>query len=216
MTLTLPVLAGFLDLHALLHGWGGQALLGIALIVFVESGLLFPFLPGDSLLFTAGMLHVALGLHLGVLVAVVAAAGAVGGFVGHAIGRRYGRRLFTPDARILRSDHLVRTEGFFARHGGLSVALGRFVPVVRTFIPVISGTVRQPLGAFAVWNVLGALTWAAALIVAGAQLGHIAWIADNIDLITVGIIVASLAPFAVHLIRSSRRSVVAEVAPPQA
>jgi len=131
-----------LDPAGLLEGLGPAALGVIAAMVFIESGVLFPFLPGDSLLFTAGLLHEQLHVTLPVLIGVVTAAAVAGDQVGYLLGRKFGRRWFTDDARVLKTAHLRRTEEFFDRHGGPAVVLARFVPVVRTFAPLTAGAAR--------------------------------------------------------------------------
>lgn len=119
-----------LDPAGLLHGLGPAALAVIAGMVFIESGVLFPFLPGDSLLFTAGLLHQQLNVSLPVLIGVVAAASVAGDQVGYTLGRKFGRRWFKDDARIFKSSHLAQTEEFFRRHGGSAVVLARSVSVI--------------------------------------------------------------------------------------
>lgn len=189
-----------IDLPALLHGWGPWVLLGIGLMVFVESGLLLPFLPGDSLLFTAGMLHMALGVDVWVLTAVIVGAAALGSAVGYVLGVRFGHRLFKADARVLTPARLHQAESFFTRYGGRSIVLARFVPVVRTFLPLVAGAVEYPRRRFVAWNVLGALLWGGVLVAAGVWLGHVPWIEHNIEFISLGIVAASLVPVMLHLL----------------
>src|SRR6478672_8349631 len=131
-----------LDPASLLSGLGPAALGVIAVMVFIESGVLFPFLPGDSLLFTAGLLHQQLNLTLPVLIGVVTAAAVAGDQVGFLLGRKFGRRWFKDDAKVLKSAHLAATENFFHRHGGAAIVLARFVPIIRTFAPLTAGTAR--------------------------------------------------------------------------
>lgn len=127
-------LAGLLDPVSLLTGAGPWVLLALAAIIFVETGLLFPFLPGDSLLFAAGLLSPQLGLPIPLVLVVAAAAAIAGDQIGYLLGRRYGRRLFSPDARILKSSYLEQADAFFLKHGARALVLARFVPIARTFV----------------------------------------------------------------------------------
>ncbi|WP_104119142.1 VTT domain-containing protein [Arthrobacter sp. B1805] len=199
-------LADIADPAALLQGAGGWVLAVVAVIVFIESGVLFPFLPGDSLIFTAGLLHVRLGLPLAVLIAVIVSAAILGDQVGYWLGRRFGRRLFTPDARILNTRYLTGAEEFFTRYGGRSLVLARFVPFARTFVPLAAGTAQYRYRAFLMWNVLGAVLWGAGLTVAGSLLGGVPFIADHIDLIALVIVVVSVVPTILEVVRHIRKN----------
>jgi membrane-associated protein len=192
--------AGVLSLFdpaSMLQGMGPAAIGVIAAMVFVESGVLFPFLPGDSLLFTAGLLHQQLQLTLPVLIGVVTAAAVGGDQVGYLLGRRFGRRWFTDDARVLKTAHLTRTEEFFDRHGGPAIVLARFVPIVRTYAPLTAGIARYGYKAFTEWNIIGALAWAASVTLLGAWLGHFEIIARNIDVIAIAMVLLSVVPWGV-------------------
>ncbi|MDQ0756260.1 DedA family protein [Arthrobacter sp. B3I4] len=193
-----------LDPASLLAGLGPAALGVIAVMVFIESGVLFPFLPGDSLLFTAGLLHQQLQLTLPVLIGVVTAAAVAGDQVGYMLGRTFGRRWFKDDAKVLKTAHLATTEEFFRRHGGAAVVLARFVPVVRTFAPLTAGIGRYGYRSFTLWNLVGAFSWAASVTLLGTWLGHYAIIANNIDIIAVVMVLASVVPWAVQFLRRRR------------
>ena len=193
-----------LDPASLLAGLGPAALAVIALMVFIESGVIFPFLPGDSLLFTAGLLHQQLHLTLPLLIGVVTAAAIAGDQVGYMLGRTFGRRWFKDDARILKTAHLTTTEDFFRRHGGAAVVLARFVPMVRTFAPLSAGIARYEYKHFTLWNITGALAWAGAVTLLGTWLGHFDIIAKNIDVIAVAMVLVSVVPGAVQLLRRRR------------
>lgn len=129
-------LSDLMDATTLLQNFGGWALGGIALIIFIESGVLFPFLPGDSMLVTAAILRDQLGLNVPILVGVAIVAAFLGDQVGFWLGHRFGRKLFKPDAKILITEHLEQAEAFFLKYGPLALVLGRFIPIVRTYIPV--------------------------------------------------------------------------------
>lgn len=198
-----------LDPASLLAGLGPAALGVIAAMVFVESGVLFPFLPGDSLLFTAGLLHQQLHLTLPVLIGVVTAAAVAGDQVGYMLGRTFGRRWFKDDARILKTSHLTATEEFFRRHGGAAVVLARFVPMVRTFAPLTAGIGRYGYKAFTLWNIVGAFAWAVSVTLLGTWLGHYEIVAKNIDVIAVVMVLVSVVPWIIQLLkrrRSTRRA----------
>lgn len=199
-------MTSLLDPTVLLQGWGPWALLGIAVVVFIESGCLFPFLPGDSLIFTAGLLHVALGLSLPLLIVVTVLAAFTGNQVGYLLGDKFGRRLFHDDARILTPERLDQAEAFFARYGGASIVLARFVPVVRTYVPVTVGTVKFPYRRFVGWNALGGLAWAGLMAIAGSLLGHIPFITQHVDLIAIGIVMVSLVPIVISLGKSRQQA----------
>jgi membrane-associated protein len=206
-----PALSGsagvppLLDPVALLQGLGPAALGVIAVIVFIESGVLFPFLPGDSLLFTAGLLHQQLQLSLPVLIGVVTAAAVAGDQAGYMLGRRFGRRWFKDDARVLKTAHLAKTEDFFRRHGGTAIVLARFAPVVRTFAPLSAGIARYDYRTFTLWNVTGAVAWAASVTLLGTWLGHFEIVAQNIDLIAVIMVLVSVLPWGIELLKHRRK-----------
>ena len=195
-----------LDPASLLAGLGPAALGVIAAMVFVESGVLFPFLPGDSLLFTAGLLHQQLQLTLPVLIGVVTAAAIAGDQVGYMLGRTFGRRWFKDDARVLKTAHLATTEDFFRRHGGAAVVLARFVPMVRTFAPLTAGIGRYGYRSFTLWNIVGALAWATSVVLLGTWLGHYEIIARNIDVIAVVMVLVSVVPGVIQFLRRRRNN----------
>ena len=201
-----------LDPAALLGGLGPAALGVIAAMVFIESGVLFPFLPGDSLLFTAGLLHQQLNLALPVLIGVITVAAVAGDQVGYMLGRRFGRRWFKDDARVLKTAHLTTTEDFFRRHGGAAVILARFVPIIRTFAPLTAGTARYNYKAFTLWNIVGAFAWATSVTLLGTWLGHYEIIAKNIDVIAVLMVLVSVVPWAVEYLKHRRKNRRAAVA----
>ncbi|WSZ93961.1 VTT domain-containing protein [Micromonospora sp. NBC_00858] len=184
-------------------------LIGILAIVFAESGLLIGFfLPGDSLLFTAGLL-VADGhyLHqpLWLLCLLVAVAAIAGDQVGYLFGKRIGPSLFRrPNSRLFKQENVHRANDFFARYGARSVILARFVPIVRTFTPIIAGVSRMRYGTFLIYNVLGGTLWGVGVTVLGYFLGQVAFVKANIEAILIGIVVVSVLPIGIQLLRSRR------------
>lgn len=190
-----------MDVQSLLEGVGPWALVVIAVFVFIESGLLFPFLPGDSLLVTAGLAHQSLGLSVPVIALVAFVAAAAGDQVGYLLGDRFGSRLFKEDARILKTSRLRETEAFFEQYGGRALVLGRFVPVVRTYVPLAAGSARYPYRRFLPWNLLGAFLWAVGVTVVGSLLSGVPFITDNIDVLLTVIVLVSVLPVIIGQVR---------------
>lgn len=197
--------SGLLDPTALLEGAGPWMLAVIALIVFIESGCLFPFLPGDSLLFVAGMLSPALHVNLFLIIVVVWVAAIAGDQVGYMLGRKFGRKFFKPDAKVLNTSRLAAAESFFERHGGKSLFLARFVPLVRTFTPLAVGIAAYPYKKFVGWNVAGAMVWGAGVTIAGYFLGSVSIIRDHVDLWAILIVVVSVVPMGIAWLNGQRK-----------
>ncbi|HEY5319306.1 MAG TPA: VTT domain-containing protein [Galbitalea sp.] len=198
-------LGGLLNPTTLIHAVGPYALLVIVLIVFIETGLLFPFLPGDSLVFAAAIVVGTLGIPLWLLILVIAATAFAGSQTSFAIGRRVGPRLFKPDARLFKTRYRDQAEIFFAKYGPGSLVLARFVPIVRTYISPIVGASNMKKRVFALWNAIGAILWALVLCLAGFWLGKIPAVANNIELIAVAIILVSVVPVVIGAITHRRR-----------
>ena len=194
-----------LNLSAFLEGLGPWALVVMAAFLIIETGLLFPFLPGDSLIFTVALLAPALNLPLWLVILVAAAAAITGDQIGFEIGRRRGRRLFRPDARVFKTRYLDEADRFFARWGRGAIVLARFVPIVRTFIAPAIGASKLRHRTFTVWNALGGILWAILLGVAGFFLGKIPVVASNVELIGVGIVVISVVPIVIVALVRRRR-----------
>ncbi|WP_243063988.1 DedA family protein [Humibacter sp. RRB41] len=191
-------------------GWlesvGPWLLVIVAAFVLIETGLLFPFLPGDTLLFAAAIMAGSAGIPIPVLIAVAAVAGIAGDQIGYAIGRRFGRGLFKDDARILKTKYLLRTDAFFSKYGPFAIVLARFAPIVRTFVPPLAGASTMRYRVFLVWNVVGGIAWSTVICLAGLLLGKIPFVGSNLDVISVAILLLSLAPFGVSYLRGRRRS----------
>jgi membrane-associated protein len=191
--------------------WGGYVVL--TAIVFTETGLLIGFfLPGDSLLITAGLVAAAGSLDPWLLTVLLSAAAIVGDSVGYAIGYRTGPHIFTrEDSRWFSRTHLVRTREFYERHGGKTIVLARFIPIIRTFAPVVAGVGRMEYRRFLMYNVLGGIGWVASLTWAGYLLGQaIPDIGRYIHLVIVVVIVLSVIPIGVEWWRGrGRRDAVA-------
>jgi membrane-associated protein len=185
-------------------------LIGILAIVYAESGLLLGFfLPGDSLLFTAGLL-VAGGRYLHQplwLVCLLASVAAIlGDQTGYATGRRFGPRLFRrPDSRLFKQENLVKARDFFGKYGARSVVLARFVPIVRTFTPIVAGASHMPYRTFLIYNVTGGMLWACGVTALGYFLGQVPFVNSNIEFILLGIVAVSLLPVVIEVVRARRR-----------
>ncbi len=183
---------------------GGLLLIGF--IVFAESGLLIGFfLPGDSLLFTAGFFAAQGKLNIAWLLLVLFIAAVVGYEFGYHIGHRFGKRLFSkPDGRIFRQDYLVRSELFYEKHGGKTVMLSRFVPIVRTFAPIVAGAGNMSKSRFTVFNIIGALGWTMSVTILGYFLGSRV---PNIEKYLVPVVLAamliSFGPTLYHLLKDT-------------
>lgn len=196
----------FHDPAGLLISMGPWVLAGVALIVFIESGVLFPLLPGDSLIFAAGLLHISLGINMWVLIGVILVAAFLGAQVGYWIGHKWGRSLFKDDARILKTQYLVQAEHFFDRYGGRALVIGRFVPFVRTYVPLAAGIARFNYGKFVFYNTLGALLWGGGVTWLGAALGGVDFIRDNLSIIVILIVFVSVIPMFVEWMLQRRKA----------
>lgn len=181
----------------------------VCAFLFVETGLLIGFfLPGDSLLFTAGLL-VATGtiqINILLLAAAAFAAAFAGDQTGYLIGRKAGPAVFKkPDSRLMRGEYVDRAHAFFQKYGRRSVVLARFVPIVRTFLPVTAGVGRMTYRSFIVFNAVGALLWGVGVTLLGYWLGRYEWIGSNIDLIFIVIVLVSFFPIAVEVLKKRKR-----------
>jgi membrane-associated protein len=188
---------------------GGLAL--VAAIVFAETGLLVGFfLPGDSLLFIAGFLsskpkglpHLPL---LPVVVGAVVVAAILGNQVGYLIGRRVGPALYSrPDSRLFRQAHVTKARSYFARYGDRTLVIARFVPIVRTFVPVLAGVSEMDAGKFFRFNIIGGVAWGTLITVAGYFLGQVHAIKNHIELAVLALVAISLLPVAIEVLRHRR------------
>ena len=192
--------------------YGGWVYALLFAIVFAETGLVVtPFLPGDSLLFAAGALAAAGGLNVWMVIALLSVAAVLGDAVNYAAGRFVGPRVFsaTDQAtgwhRLLNRQHLQQTHAFFEKYGGKAVVLGRFVPIVRTFVPFVAGAGAMTYATFAVYNVVGGVVWVGLCTLAGYGFGNVPIVQKNFSLFALGIVFVSVIPIGIEMIRSRRR-----------
>ena len=202
MTRDLALGPSWLDPTSLIENFG---LLGICVIVFAECGLLIGFfLPGDSLLFTAGLLVASdlIGQPLWLVCVLIAAAAVAGNLCGYAIGYAAGPSVFDrPRSRVFRPEYVEKTSHFFDRYGNRAIVLGRFVPIVRTFITVMAGVVRMPFGRYAFYTTVGGVLWGTGVTIAGYYLGRVDFVREHVEAILIGIVALSLIPIGIELLR---------------
>jgi membrane-associated protein len=195
-------------LATVLSGWLGYA--ALFLIVFAESGLLIGFfLPGDSLLFTVGVVAGAGKLPIGAMIAMLAAASILGDGSGFFLGSTLGYSLFKKtNSRIFRREYLDRTHEFYERHGGATIIYAKFVPIIRTFAAFIAGVGKMNYLRFLTFNVVGAIGWVTSMILLGNWLGTVPLVRRNFEKFVLGIIIVSLIPAVLHAFKSSKKAVV--------
>jgi len=187
--------------------WAGiWTYLILFVVIFIETGLVvMPFLPGDSLLFAAGALS-ALGKTLNpvLLFALLAVAAILGDTVNYWIGHFIGEKAFTVNSRFLKKEHLDRTQAFYNKHGGKTIFLARFIPIIRTFAPFVAGIGRMRYGYFITYNVVGGIVWTGLFIFSGYFFGNVPFIKNNFSLVVIAIILISFLPPVVEYLRSRK------------
>ena len=200
--------AGLLDPEGLLKGFGGLALFAACMILFIECGLLIGLvLPGDSLLFIVGLLlasgFIDTPLWLALIVMIISAT--LGNLLGYWTGAKFGPKLFNrPESRIFKQEYVVTTSAFFEKHGSRAIILARFVPFVRSIITGMAGVSRMNYRTYATFSAIGGVLWVVSLTLAGYFLGNIQFVKDNIEAVTIGLVVASSIPIYFEVRRQSR------------
>jgi len=200
----------WLQPDAIISWLGPWALVGVAAIIFAECGLLIGFfLPGDSLLFTAGLFAVSEdglgGVPLWVVCLVLVVAALAGNACGYWIGRLSGPAIFDkPQSKLFKPKHVARTHEFFEKYGNRAIVLGRFVPIVRTFITVMAGVGKMPAKRYFTYSLIGGVLWAAGVTLLGAWLGQFAFVRSNIEMILILVVFLSIVPSIVELVRARR------------
>jgi membrane-associated protein len=187
----------------------GEWVYGILfLIIFAETGLVVcPFLPGDSILFIAGTVVAVANLNVHVLVIVLILAAVLGDSVNYGVGHYIGPKAFQrPDSRWFRQEYLRRTQAFYDKYGGVTIIIGRFVPIIRTFAPFLAGVAGMSYRRFLCYNIVGGCLWISSLVYAGYLFGNIPWVKDNLSLIVVAIVVVSLLPAVSTFVKERREA----------
>ncbi len=188
-----------------LSGWLGYAFL--TAIVFSETGLLVGFvLPGDSLLFTIGVIAGAANLNLGLMIVLLVCACMAGDWSGYLLGRRIGTAIFKrPDSRFFKQEYLQRTHAFYEKHGGMTIIVAKFVPIVRTFAPFVAGVGRMQYRRFASFDIFGAIGWVSSMTIAGYFLGRYDFIRRHFEMVVLLIILVSVSPVIYHVLKARFR-----------
>lgn len=199
----------WLNPEVLIEWFGAYAIFGVCAIVFIETGLLIGFfLPGDSLLFTTGLL-IATGIiatPIWVAAPLIGLAAFIGDQTGYQIGRLTGPRVFNrPNSRFFRQEYVDKTHNYFERYGGRTIIIARFVPVVRTFAPVMAGVGAMSRKTFITYNAIGALLWGVGVTMLGYWLGQFQIVRDYVEIVLIGIVVISAIPIILEIVRSVRR-----------
>lgn len=194
-------------LRELASQYGGWLYAILFLIVFCETGLVVtPFLPGDSLLFAAGSLTAladsAMNIHL--LFLLLTSAAILGDTVNYAAGQYFGEKVFSPNARVLKQAYLERTHAFFERHGGKTIVIARFVPIIRTFAPFVAGAGSMTYRHFLFYNVTGAIAWTSSFLYGGYFFGNLPFVRQNFTLVILAIIILSIMPGVIEFWRQRR------------
>lgn len=197
----------------LVQAYGRWAYAILFIVIFVETGLvIWPFLPGDSLLFTAGAIAATAALDIRVMFVLLVTAAVAGDAVNYWIGRLVGVKIIHLSAtdrrwgRWISPGHMARAKEFFEQHGGKAVVLARFVPIVRTFVPFVAGAADMRYTAFTLYNVSGALVWVGICLGAGYLFGNVPVVKENFSLVALGIVIVSVVPMAVEYLRHRRRN----------
>jgi membrane-associated protein len=200
-------------LIALVGRYGAWVYAMLFAIVYAETGFVVtPFLPGDSLLFAAGALAATGVLDVRLLLVLIIVAAAGGNAVNYAIGRSIGQRIIDRAqsdprwGRWINVEYVTRARTFFETHGGKAVVLGRFAPIVRTFVPFVAGVAEMPYSSFALYNIVGAVAWTTICVGAGYLFGNVPVVKDNFSLVAIGIVIVSLLPMGIELLRHRRAS----------
>jgi len=210
------ILSGFVDialnldrhLQWVVANYGGWIYAILFLVIFCETGLVVtPFLPGDSLLFAAGTVAAAGGLDVHLMALLLIVAAILGDTVNYAIGRYLGPKVFHyEDSVWLNRRHLDRAHAFYERHGGKTIVIARFVPIIRTYAPFVAGIGAMQYRRFLAYNVGGAVLWVVSLAYAGYYFGNLPLVKDNLTLVLVGIIILSIMPAVVEYLRHRRKA----------
>lgn len=193
------------QLPLIVNSIGAWSYLALFVVIFIETGVvIMPFLPGDSLIFAAGAVaaHPASGLNPFLLYVVLAGAAILGDTANYWIGHFIGPKVFTTESRWLKKEHLDRTHAFYEKHGGKTILLARFIPIIRTFAPFVAGIGEMSYGHFISYNVFGGLLWSGLFLGTGYFFGGLPVIKDNFSFVIIAIVLISLVPAVVEYLKS--------------
>jgi membrane-associated protein len=192
-------------LEQIISNYGGWTYGLLFIIVFMETGFVVtPFLPGDSLIFAASTFAARGALDPWLMFGLLAVAAVIGDTVNYWIGHRVGKRAYTGEIKWIKKEYMERTHAFFEKHGGKTIFLARFVPIIRTFAPFVAGVSRMSYGFFFRWNVIGGITWVAAFTLLGYFFGNIPFVQKNFELVIIAIILISLIPAVTEAIKAKK------------
>lgn len=193
-------------LQQIVNDYGSWVYAVLFAIVFCETGLVvLPFLPGDSMLFAAGSIAAVGGMNVWLLIGLLILAAVLGDFVNFEIGKHFGRKLFAnPNSRIFKQSYLQKTHDYYAKYGGRTIIIARFVPIVRTFAPFVGGMGEMPYREFVKYNLIGAVVWVTSFTLLGYFFGQLPVIKNNFSLFLIGIIVLSVLPMVIEIWRARK------------
>ena len=199
-----------MDVHLteLISQFGGWTYLILFVVIFIETGIvIFPFLPGDSLLFAAGALAALSGspLNIVLLWVLMAAAAVLGDTVNYSIGKFIGPKAFTYNSRWLKHAYLEQAQAFYQKHGRITIFLARFIPIIRTFAPFVAGIGEMPYGYFISYNIFGGIIWTALFTFGGYFFGNLPFVKENFSLVVIAIIIISVIPAVVEVVKAKRK-----------
>ena len=193
-------------LQQIVNDYGNWVYAVLFLIVFCETGLVvLPFLPGDSMLFAAGSIAAIGGMNIFMLIGLLIVAAVLGDFVNFEIGKHFGKKLFAnPNSKIFKPQYLQKTHEYYAKYGGRTIIIARFVPIVRTFAPFVGGMGEMPYREFVKYNLIGAVLWVVSFTTLGYFFGQLPVVKNNFSLFLIGIIVVSVLPMVIEIWRARR------------
>ncbi len=194
-------------LNQIITQYGAWTLALLFVVIFMETGFVVtPFLPGDSLIFAAATFAARGSLNPWLMFALLAFAAVAGDTVNYWIGHRVGAKAYRGEVRWIKKEYMERTHAFFAKHGGKTIFLARFVPIIRTFAPFVAGGSQMPYGFFIRWNVIGGITWVALFTLLGYFFGNIPFVQKNFELVIIAIILISFVPAVVEAVKARQAS----------
>jgi membrane-associated protein len=192
-------------LNDIIQHYGAWTLVILFFVIFMETGFVVtPFLPGDSLIFAAATFAARGALNPWLMFVLLAIAAVAGDTVNYWIGHRIGKRAYTGEVRWIKKDYMERTHTFFEKHGGKTIFLARFVPIIRTFAPFVAGVSQMSYGFFFRWNVVGGITWVATFTLLGYFFGNIGFVQENFELVIIAIVLISFVPAVLEWVKARK------------